>query len=201
MGPKGQQTKQKILETAAIMFWKYNYHGITVDQIVEQAQVNKASFYQYFGSKENAAQEAMQYMYESTLSYAFKYSFAEYSDPLDRLESIFKRIYNNHRRIKRNEKRCPGCPFVNMGNELATVNEDMRKVVSKIFQGFHAYHTQIYNDAWEQGIATIEWNPKKVGRRMQSILNGGMTSAKIHNSPEEILDALDSACRLIGIQR
>lgn len=201
MGPKGQQTKQKILETAATMFWKYNYHGITVDQIVDRAQVNKASFYHYFGSKENAAKEAMQYMYASTLSYAFDYSFAEYSDPLERLESIFNRIYSNHRRIKRNEKRCPGCPFVNMGNELATVNQEMRKVVSKIFQGFHAYHARIYSDALAQGLTSIEWNPKKAGRRMQSILNGGMTSAKIHNRPEEILDALDSTCRLIGVER
>ena len=199
MATKGEQTKQRILETAATLFWKHSYHGIRVDQIVAEAGVNKASFYQYFKSKEQIAEVGIQYMYESTLSYVFEGSFREFSHPIDRLESIFKKIYTTHLRIKKTDGRCPGCPFVNMGNELATDNEDIRKTVVKIFESFHEYHRKIYADAAAKGLAQAEWDEAVVGRQIQGVVNGAMTSSKIRNRPKDILDGMDTVKRLLGM--
>ncbi len=49
---KGEKTKQKLLTTAAMLFNQYNFKEVTVDRIVEEAQVAKGTFYIYFESKD-----------------------------------------------------------------------------------------------------------------------------------------------------
>lgn len=49
---KGEKTKQNLLDTAALLFGKYDFHEVTVDAIVEAAGVAKGTFYIYFESKD-----------------------------------------------------------------------------------------------------------------------------------------------------
>ena len=193
---KGELTKQRILETAAMMFWKHSYHSVQVDKIVAQAKVNKASFYQYFKNKEQAAIEGIDYMFQRTKSYAFEGSFQAKTKPVERLEEIFKRIYRIHKDQVKEEGRTPGCPFVNIGNEMATDNEIIRKKVEKMFDEFSRYHQDIFEHS--SGVKA-DLKPILAGRLIQGILNGAMTSAKIRNRPQDILDSLVSAKLLLGI--
>lgn len=46
-------TEKKILESARIIFLLYGFHGTTMQRITDEARVNKAAVFYYFGSKEN----------------------------------------------------------------------------------------------------------------------------------------------------
>lgn len=196
---KGEQTKQRILEAAAQMFWQSSYHNVRVDKIVERAEVNKASFYQYFKNKEQAALESVSYMFGRTKEYVFDASFESEQDPIKRLEQIFQRIYSVHQEFGEGDCTNPGCPFINMGNELATDSELIRKKVESVFSEFYRYHQKIYEDAKAQGLTSANWKPEEIGRHIQGILNGAMASAKIRKRPEDILDALAVAKAVIGV--
>ena len=199
MATKGEQTKQRILETLAQMFWKGSYHNVRVDAIVKEAQVNKASFYQYFKNKEQAAIEGLAYMHQRTITYAFDGSFKNHESPIKRLEEIFNRIYIVHKNLKENEGQVPGCPFVNLGNEMATDNALIRDQVERIFDDFYGYHQKIYQDAKKQGLTQTNHDPKNIGRQVQGILNGAMVSAKIRNRPEDIQEAITVAKAVMGL--
>ncbi len=196
---KGEKTKQRILEAAYQMFWKGSYHSVRVDKIVELASVNKASFYQYFKNKEQAALEGIEHMFELTKDHVFEASLQTHQNPIDRLDDIFKRIYLTHKNLKAKEGRSPGCPFVNIGNELATDSELIRTKVENIFDEFCTYHQNIYEDAYKQGLTTTDWDSEEIGRHLQGILNGAMISAKVRNNPEEILKAAKVAKAVIGV--
>ncbi len=198
MGTKGEQTRLRILDTAARLFWTNSYHSIKVDQIVNKAGVNKASFYQYFKSKEDAAFQGIQYMYKITEEYVFEAAFKEDTDPIKRLEGIFKRIYLTYKNQKKDEGVCPGCPFVNLSGELSTQNERIRKKINRIIKHFSSYHQKIYEDAKSQGLATNDLDPHMAGKQMQGILNGATVSVKYTNRPEDLLDAVETAKILIG---
>lgn len=199
MATKGELTKQRILETAAQMFWKSSYHSVRIDKIVEQAQVNKASFYQYFKNKEQAAFDGIELMHQRTKEKIFDTSFAKSKDPVKRLEGIFKGIYQIHKSIKSDDGCTPGCPFLNMGNELATDNEKIRKRVEAIFSDFHGYHQKIFEAALALNLTQVQTKPENIARQVQGILNGAMASAKIRNRPQEILEALDTAKTVMGL--
>jgi len=198
MGTKGELTRQRILDTAAQMFWKSSYHSVRIDKIVAQAQVNKASFYQYFKNKEQAAFDGIELMHQRTKEKVFDASFAKTKDPVKRLESIFKEIYNIHKSLKSNDGCTPGCPFVNMGNELASDNEKIRKKVAAIFEDFYAYHEQVFSVAQQLKLTKVTQKPEYIARQVQGILNGAMSSAKIRNRPQDILDALHTAKAVMG---
>lgn len=50
---KGERTKGKILESAALLFGSRAFEDVTVDAIVEAAGVSKGTFYIYFDSKDS----------------------------------------------------------------------------------------------------------------------------------------------------
>lgn len=198
LGSKGEQTKQRILEAASQMLWKSSYHSLRIDKVVAQAKVNKASFYQYFKNKEQMAIDGLDHMFVRTKAYAFEGSFQSTKHPIERLETIFSRIYQVHVELKESEGKTPGCPFLNLGNELATDNEDVRKKVQRIFTEFSHYHQRIYEDALAQNLTQTQWPADVIGRQIQGILNGAMASAKIRNQPDDILEALVTAKALLG---
>lgn len=198
LGSKGEQTRLRILDTASQMLWKSSYHSLRIDKVVAQAKVNKASFYQYFKNKEHMAVESLEHMFIRTKAYAFEGSFQSTQHPVERLETIFNRIHQVHVELKENEEKTPGCPFLNLGNELATNNEDIRKKVQQVFTDFAHYHQRIYEDAIAQDLTQAQWPAEVIGRQIQGILNGAMASAKIRNQPDDILEALVTAKTLLG---
>ncbi|WP_405881671.1 TetR/AcrR family transcriptional regulator [Streptomyces sp. NBC_01136] len=50
--PKGQQTREKLLEAAQAEFSEHGLAGARVDRIAERSGVNKQRIYAYFGNKE-----------------------------------------------------------------------------------------------------------------------------------------------------
>jgi TetR/AcrR family transcriptional regulator len=47
------RTKANLLKAATALFSEKGYHGVTVDEIVSLAGVNKRMVYHYYGSKED----------------------------------------------------------------------------------------------------------------------------------------------------
>lgn len=57
---KNDNSRQKILDTAAALFAEKGYDGSRMDEIAERAQVNKALIYYYFKSKEKILEEILE---------------------------------------------------------------------------------------------------------------------------------------------
>jgi AcrR family transcriptional regulator len=53
VGARGQRTQQAILDAALRVFGEAGYHRCRIDQITKRAGCSRASFYQYFSSKED----------------------------------------------------------------------------------------------------------------------------------------------------
>lgn len=58
------KTRQDILEAAEDQFAGKGYYGARVDEIAEQAQINKRMIYAYFGSKEELYKKVLFTVYE-----------------------------------------------------------------------------------------------------------------------------------------
>ena len=59
---KGEKRKQELLLTAYKMFLTKGYDGASVDDIIEEAQIAKGTFYYYFESKEQILEEVIEMM-------------------------------------------------------------------------------------------------------------------------------------------
>lgn len=90
------QLKDKIISTAIQMFETNGYHGVTVNQIVEQSGTSKGGFYHHFKSKD----ELLYMIHDYFISYVLEKAneaIQIYSTPTERLRAIiqsFVRVFD-----------------------------------------------------------------------------------------------------------
>lgn len=53
LGPRGQRTRQRIVDASLRIFAEYGYHQCSIDRITTSAGCSRVSFYQYFSDKED----------------------------------------------------------------------------------------------------------------------------------------------------
>jgi TetR/AcrR family transcriptional regulator, cholesterol catabolism regulator len=81
--------KERIIETALVLFEKNGYHGVTVDQIVLESGTSKGGFYHNFKSKD----ELLYHIHDVFISYVLEKAREAYDDfetPVTRLCAIIQ---------------------------------------------------------------------------------------------------------------
>lgn len=79
--------KDRILENAVNLFYQKGFHGVTVDEIVEQAKASKGGFYHNFESKNSLLYEIHD-LFISHLLKETKVKYSEFTNSLDRLYAM-----------------------------------------------------------------------------------------------------------------
>ncbi len=190
---KKNTTHTHILDTAIDLFWRKSYHGVNMNELAREASVNKATIYQHFASKEELAVAAVVRATERTEEYIYQDTFDQTEDPLARLQIIYEKSYEIHKEVYDAERKCRGCPFVNIGVELATTNDDVRVSVSDAFQTFKGYFRKIARD---HGVPDGQ-TPDTVADTLMANMNGCLVASKLENRPDAINDGRDRAMRIL----
>jgi AcrR family transcriptional regulator len=115
--------KERILMTADRLFYEQGYRATGINQIIKEAEVAKASFYQYFPSKEELCREYLEQ--RSVKSHARQKSYiSQGNTPAERVCNLFENIRSN---AEANNFR--GCPFLNIAAEINEHESMLRQVV------------------------------------------------------------------------
>ena len=81
--------KERIIETSLLLFEKNGYHGVTVDQIVEESGSSKGGFYHNFKSKD----ELLYYIHDVFISYVLdkaREAYDNFDTPVSQLCAIIE---------------------------------------------------------------------------------------------------------------
>ena len=187
---KGTETKKKIICAATDLFWSRSFHGVSVADVAKKAQINKATLYQHFASKEELAVAVVIYGRDQTLELIFKRIFGETEDPETRLELIYRRVFATHESLLRKTGEARGCPSINLAMELAVENDEVRQEIAKTMQIYAEYYRDIARALSPQRSTKAE---NAVVDALVRNMNGAMVASKIEKRPDAILDALATA--------
>lgn len=88
---KGEKSRQRILNTSIRLFAKHGLTGVSVDEIVDSAGVNKRMVYHYFGSKEALYLAALAEEYSKLEALEIKTLHPD--DPIDKVVSDIVSAY------------------------------------------------------------------------------------------------------------
>ena len=190
-------TKTQIVDTAIELFWKTSYHATNMNDLSREVGINKATVYQHFRSKEAIAIASVARGAERTVDYVFEGAFQEYDLPLERLHEIHRRIYETHRAIFEQTATCRGCPFVNIGTELATISEPIRLAVVAAFRRFAPYYRCIVEDLAASGALKQNIETDQLVADLQDNMNAALVASKIEKRPEAILETAERAVRYL----
>ncbi|MEE6186977.1 hypothetical protein PIECOFPK_01424 [Mycovorax composti] len=115
--------RERILETASYLFHQQGYNSTGINQIISEANVAKASFYQHFKSKDDLCVAYLNARHEYWFSELMAYVSTSKSHKKRILSAFDFIIYMNAKEHFR------GCSFLNILSEISKEQEAILSVI------------------------------------------------------------------------
>lgn len=104
--------KEKILKSASNLFYTQGYNSTGINQIIDEAEIAKASLYYHFKSKNELLYAYLEETNKNWFAELDKY-LEKISDPKDKISGLFD--FRIKRQIRSGFN---GCPFIKAGAEI-----------------------------------------------------------------------------------
>ena len=163
---KKRPVPERILETADRLFKRQGYGETGLNQLIEESQTAKASFYQYFPSKESLAEAYLERYYESQ-QYLLRGLMKKYPEPVDFLAAWTRLLYREARNGS-----LYGCPMANLRAQISFSSDSLHASVQRIARGSIALLADYLRDAKAAGRLPEHLDPTKCARRLFSAYEG-----------------------------
>ncbi|KFF73738.1 TetR family transcriptional regulator [Chryseobacterium sp. P1-3] len=132
--------RERIVETTFGLFARQGYNSTGINQIISEAGVARASFYQYFKSKEDLCVEFLKVRHEYWFS-ELNIFLAEEKDLKSKIIKAFDfLIYMNGKEHFR------GCSFLNILSEIPMDNTKILKIIQTHKADLRNYFSSLLKD-------------------------------------------------------
>lgn len=135
-----QSPKERIINTTFDLFAKQGYNSTGINQIISEANVARASFYQYFKSKEDLCVEFLNVRHDYWFNELHQF-ISKKEDVKSKLISSFDfLIYMNQKENFR------GCSFLNILSEIPADHVKILKVIQHHKKDLRTYFSELMED-------------------------------------------------------
>ncbi len=131
------QARERLLRTAADLFYREGITGVGVDRVLSEAGVTRATMYRHFPGKE-ALVVAYLELEDTTIRGYFARADEEGGSPRELLERVIEGIAEDA--VRYHDR---GCPFINASAEYPDAGSEVRAVVRRHRDWFRATLTAL----------------------------------------------------------
>ena len=174
---KGEESRQRLIECAAELFWKNGYSATGISEILKQTGLPKGSFYFYFKSKDDLATAVTEY-YQKILLEQFR-SSSQGNDWESFIEEIFDYLFG-----RATGQTFAGCPYAVMGMETAL----SKPAVASVFMEGLKKFEQIFQEVLLYSGLSPD-HAKILSQRMLTIYQGYLLLGRINNNTSFLKNA------------
>jgi AcrR family transcriptional regulator len=132
--------RDRIVQTASGLFGKQGYNSTGINQIISEAKVAKASFYQYFKSKDDLCVEYLNVRHQYWFNELNHFCAQEETTKSKVLRSFDFLIYMNQK------ENFQGCSFLNILSEIPMNNAEILNVIQHHKTDLRHYFTKLLMD-------------------------------------------------------
>ncbi|QOG00865.1 TetR/AcrR family transcriptional regulator [Flavobacterium sp. MDT1-60] len=132
--------RERILEKTFTLFHQQGYNATGINQIIEEAKVAKASFYQHFKSKEDLCVAFLNERHSFWFNQLEQFISKEKETKAKVLASFDFLIFMNK------EENFRGCSFLNILSEIPSDNIKILRVLQSHKHDLRVYFQNIIND-------------------------------------------------------
>lgn len=111
MKQRGQVVIDKILDTAERLFYAQGYCNTGINQVIEEADIAKASLYKHFETKTDLLVAYIQRLHERWYQ-RLETAISKVADPKEKLLALF-----DHHTERQEARLFGGCPFIKANDE------------------------------------------------------------------------------------
>jgi AcrR family transcriptional regulator len=183
--------RQRILDTAIRLFFQKGYLATGINQIIEEAEVCKASFYSNFPSKEDLCLEYIETSHDQWMA-LLEEEINKQKRPYERLMSIF--IFLEHWMSSCSYR---GCGLMNISSETPELKGRIRKLIQ---ERNHMLKNAIHGLVKDLKISDPKFtniDMEEVASFLLMIIQGAVTSSQAHADTAPIRHAKKSFKRFL----
>jgi len=170
---RGEETRLRILRTAADLFHKQGVRATSPDEIIEASRTGKGQFYHYFKSKAGLVHEVLQEYLDAIQAgrTPLSYEIASWKD--------LERWFLAQIELQKSFQMTRGCPFGTIGNEVTENDELIRQDLSLIFELVKNKLAAFFVKEKAKGRLTRRANPEELADFCIATIQGAMLMGKI----------------------
>lgn len=193
-------TRQQIVDTAAILFHAHNYSDIGVARVCEEAGVSKGSFFHFFPTKRDLALAVVEQVNLNMAAGVIRDAFDPSIPPMERFHRFVDGFYQQSQTEKATYGNVLGCPFGNLILEQGARDEALRVKANGVMKSMALQLQAALADAVQASDLPASLDEEATAVAMLGYLEGLLLLAKSRNDPE-IISRLGPAITSIQIHK
>ena len=187
---KQQAPKERILKTVDRLFYEQGYLATGINQIIAEAKVAKASFYQHFPSKEALVLEYIE-AHNSKFFQQLRQLEKQFPQPKDKILALFDYLAEIAQKSE-----CRGCSFMNIAVEFSEPECQVRQLISQFKTDFRVYIEQIVKNALPEDVSTESAHIKAT--TVYLLFEAASIESRIHRDPWPIQASKAAVIQLLS---
>jgi AcrR family transcriptional regulator len=182
-------TRRRIVDTASRLFYQQGYNSTGINQIIEEADISKASLYQHFKSKEDLLFEYLEIVFSQTML-ELRSAAATGSTVKDKISAIFRHMFEYA-----GSKNFCGCNFLNMAGEIPKENQRVYELIQRQKNEVRKLFAEILAD--NETKKDARGKTAKLADGIYLLFDGALMSCKVYNDAWPALVAQKTALLLL----
>ena len=180
-----EEIRDKILDIGVDLIAQKGYNGIGIQEVLDNAQIPKGSFYHYFKNKEDFGLQVIQRHGSNSLRYIDSFLSDTALSPLQRIFALFEDIQNVYEKKEFKE----GCLLGNCSTELADQKECFSSTLENEFLKMENQFIVCLKEAKNNGELKTEVSPEELASFIVNSWEGAILRTKSikSNEPMKIL--------------
>lgn len=182
----------KVLEKAVDLFWEKGFHATSMQELVNHLEINRASMYDTFGSKQSLFLAALDHYQEKEAKEVSAILYY-YTNVRQGLYVLFEYLVDTA--LKENSSN--SCFHVNSITELANTEGEVRESLARARE----LQLKMYKTYLEYGLNQGQISPQKnsefLANSLYTFQCGLMTTSKINPNKEVLMQAVSTTLGLL----
>ena len=177
-----QLKREKLLDQGVQMLMTQGYHGTGIKEILDTVQVPKGSFYNYFGSKEAFAAEAITHYIEPFIDRLTAHLQDPQINGLTALKNYYTELISE---IEQADYK-GGCLLGNLMGEMGGTSEICRHALMTAVERYNALQQTALERAQKQGSVRKDRSAKNMADLLANSWQGALLRMKIEKSAQPL---------------
>ena len=174
---KAEQTKQKIVETAAIIFNQNGYAGTSIADIMKMTGLQRGGIYHHFKTKDDIAIAAFDYTLNLIVAAAIA-NVGKQDTAIDRLHAFI----DSFRGFTTQQLVAGGCPILNTAVESDDTHPALRLHVQQAVNEIRALIGSIVELGIRQGEIIVNTDIEQVSTILFVTIEGAIMMSKLYSN-------------------
>jgi AcrR family transcriptional regulator len=179
--------RERILQTAAELFYRDGYGAVGVDTIIARAGVAKTTLYRHFPSKDALIVAYLERADERFWAW-FEHAITEQPDPRTRLQALFDAVAKLAA-----SPACLGCTFQGAASEFPSQDHPGHRVARRHKQAVLKRLLELARDAGAE-------DPAQLARELLLVMDGAFAAARMFGHRNPAAAAPQAAAALLEAQ-